>query len=77
MPKAKICIEALDQLKGESPFMAGDGLSLADLMVAPHYYYFSLTPEGRDILGPHERLRRWWRSMATRESIRKTEPKLG
>ena len=56
--------------------MAGDAVSLADLMVAPHYYYFSLTPEGRDVLGPHEGLRRWWQAMETRESIRRTEPKL-
>ena len=77
LPKAKVCIEALERLKGENAFMAGDAVSLADLMLAPHYYYFSLTPEGRDILGPHERLRRWWQAMATRDSIRKTEPKLG
>jgi len=77
LPKARICIEALDQLKGDNAFMAGDAVSLADLMVAPHYYYFSLTPEGRDILGPHQRLRDWWQAMATRESIKKTEPKFG
>jgi glutathione S-transferase len=77
VPKARVVIEALDQLKGDNAFMAGEAVSLADLMVAPHYYYLSLTPEGRDILGPHERLRRWWQTMATRESIKRTEPKLG
>jgi glutathione S-transferase len=77
IPKARVVIQALDELKGENAFMAGDALSLADLMVAPHYYYLSLTPEGRDLLGPHERLRRWWQTMATRESIKRTEPKLG
>ena len=77
VPKARVVIEALDQLKGDNAYMAGDALSLADLMVAPHYYYLSLTPEGRDILGPHERLRRWWPSMASRESVKRTEPRLG
>ena len=77
IPKARVVIEALDQLKGDNAFMAGGAVSLADLMVAPHYYYLSLTPEGRDILGPHERLRSWWQQMAPRESIRQTEPKLG
>jgi glutathione S-transferase len=76
LPKARVCIEALDKLKGDNRFMAGDALSLADLMVAPHYFYFSLTPKGRDILGPHERLRQWWQAMEPRESIKKTEPKL-
>ncbi|MGH7126404.1 MAG: glutathione S-transferase family protein [Stellaceae bacterium] len=77
LPKARLCIEALDGLKGDNVFMAGEAVSLADLMVAPHYHYFSLTPEGRDILGPHERLRRWWQAMAPRESIKKTEPRPG
>lgn len=77
LPKARVCIEALDQLKGDNRYLAGDALSLADLMLAPHYFYFSLTPEGRDLLGPHERLRRWWQEMARRDSIVKTEPKPG
>jgi glutathione S-transferase len=77
LPKARVCIEALDQLKGDNKFLAGAALSLADLMLAPHYFYFSLTPEGRDILGPHEGLRRWWQVMETRESIKKTQPQLG
>ena len=76
LPKARVCIEALDRLTGDNRFMAGDALSLADIMLAPHYWYFSLTPEGRDILGPHERLRRWWQEIEGRESIRKTQPVL-
>jgi glutathione S-transferase len=75
LPKARVCLDALDQLKGDNRFLAGDALSLADLMVAPHYFYFSLTPEGRDLLGPHERLRGWWSAMESRESIRKTHPR--
>jgi glutathione S-transferase len=76
LPKARICLDALDRLKGDNRYLAGDTLSLADLMLAPHYFYFSLTPEGRDLLGPHERLRRWWQQMESRDSIRKTQPKL-
>jgi glutathione S-transferase len=77
LPKARVCLDALDKLKGENRYLAGDALSLADLMLAPHYFYFSLTPEGRDLLGPHEGLRRWWQAMEPRESIRKTQPTLG
>jgi glutathione S-transferase len=77
LPKARVCLEALDKLKGDNKYLAGGALSLADLMLAPHYFYFQLTPEGRDLLGPHERLRRWWQQMESRESIRKILPPLG
>jgi len=77
LPKARVCLEALDQLKGDNKFLAGAALSLADLMLAPHYFYFQLTPEGRDLLGPHERLRRWWQAMESRESVRKILRPLG
>jgi glutathione S-transferase len=77
LPMARTCLDAIDKLKGDNPFMTGSQISLADLMLAPHYFYFSITPEGRDLLGPHERLRRWWQQMDSRDSIRKTQPKLG
>ena len=76
LPKARVCLDALDKILGDDRYFAGDAPSLADLMLAPHYFYFSLTPEGRDLLGPHERLRRWWQGMETRDSIRKTQPEL-
>ena len=76
LPKARVCLDALDKILGENRYLAGDALSLADLMLAPHYFYFSLTPEGGDLLGPHERLRRWWQGMETRDSIRRTQPQL-
>jgi glutathione S-transferase len=77
LPKARVCIEALDQLKGDNKYLAGGALSLADLMLAPHYFYFQLTPEGRDVLGPHERLRRWWQQVESRDSVRKILQPLG
>jgi glutathione S-transferase len=76
LPKAHVCLDALDKILGDGRYFAGDQPSLADLMLAPHYFYFSLTPEGRDLLGPHDRLRRWWQSVEARESIRKTQPHL-
>jgi glutathione S-transferase len=76
LPKARVCLDALDKLKGDNRYLAGNELSLADLMLAPHYYYLSLTAEGRDLLGPNEGLRRWWQEIEGRESIRKTQPKL-
>ena len=35
MPMARVCIAELDRLLGTQPFLAGDSLSIADLMLAP------------------------------------------
>ena len=36
LPRAQICVDVVSGLLGEQTFMAGDSLSLADLMIVPH-----------------------------------------
>jgi glutathione S-transferase len=38
MPTARICVAELERLIGAQPFLIGDCLSIADLMVAPQLY---------------------------------------
>ncbi|HEX2216585.1 MAG TPA: glutathione S-transferase family protein [Xanthobacteraceae bacterium] len=71
VPKARICIRELDRLKGDAPFMAGDAVSIADLMLAPHLAYFAMTPEGAML--KETSLLAWLDRMAARESWRATE----
>ena len=52
--------------------MAGDALSIADLMLVPHLEFFAMTPEGKTILAPYPRLRAWLERMQERESMGKT-----
>lgn len=71
MPMARICIAELDRLLGAQPFLAGDHLSIADLMLAPQLDFFADTPEGRSLL--HEtRLKVWLDRMNARPSMRAT-----
>jgi glutathione S-transferase len=67
----------LELLLGDQEFLAGDRLSLADLHLAPIFAYFSATPESVSILEDKPGLHRWWEGIKGRESLAKTEPKLG
>jgi glutathione S-transferase len=76
IPKAMLCLQELDRIKGSSPFLAGDRVSLADLYVVPIIFYLRLTPE-QALLAPHKGLDAWWNMMAERASVRITAPDLG
>ena len=77
MPKAETAIAALEQLLDGQPYLAGDRLSLADLLLIPIYDYLSQTPEGQKLLGAAPNLQRWWEKVRTRPSVEHTKPKLG
>lgn len=72
-PKATTCIVELDRLLGDAPFLAGDELSLADLMVAPQLDYLAATPEGRAPL-KGTGLEGWLQRMRARPSMQATLP---
>jgi glutathione S-transferase len=59
IPAARICIAEIARLLDGHAWMAGDALSLADLLLAPHLSMFAEAPEGAQILQEHENLRRW------------------
>jgi glutathione S-transferase len=73
VPDAKLCLSELNRLLGDQPFMAGDQLSLADLMLAPQIDYLAATPEGRMIL-KDTALLAWLGRMNTRASMKATLP---
>jgi len=73
LPDARICIGELARLRGAGPYMAGDALSIADLMLVPHIAYFARTPEGQQLL-PGTGLDDWLARMESRPSLRATSP---
>jgi glutathione S-transferase len=77
LPAVRDCMRTLDQLLGEESFLSGGALSLADLHLAPIFAYFVATPESVPILADKPGLHRWWEGMKVRDSMVKTEPKLG
>jgi glutathione S-transferase len=72
VPGATTCIRALEQLLGKQAFMAGDSISLADLMLIPHLELFPTTPEGGAIM-KGSALLGWIARMCERPSVQVTE----
>jgi len=72
IPKAAICLKALSELIGGAPYVAGDGISIADLMLAPQMEFLAMTPEGVTLLEPYPHLKAWLASMQERPSMQAT-----
>src|SRR5262249_20793983 len=72
VPLATTCVRALEELLGNQKFMAGDTLSLADIMLIPHFEPFPATPEGAEIMQGSPLLG-WIERMSARPSVQKTE----
>jgi len=74
LPRAQLCISEISRLMGEEPYLAGDRVSLADLMVIPLFYLFGKLPEGEAPLAEHPNIRPWMRRMEDRQSFQVTKP---
>ena len=74
LPRARLCLAEIARLQGEQPFLAGERISLADLMVIPPLYYFSRVPDGEGPIAEHPGLVAWIERMAERQSFQVTKP---
>ena len=74
LPRARLCLSEVARLMGDEPYLAGDRISLADLMVAPLFYYFSRLPEGEAPFADNPSLLPWLRRMEDRQSFQVTKP---
>jgi len=72
IPNARICIAEIGRLLDGHAWLAGDAISLADLLLAPHLSMFAQAPEGAQILQEHENLRDWLMRIETRPSMAAT-----
>jgi glutathione S-transferase len=72
LPRASICLRELERLMGGGEFLAGDTLSIADLMVAPHLLFFRGTPEAEQLMRGTS-LDAWLKRMQARPSMQATE----
>ena len=71
-PDARICIAEIARLLDGHQWMAGEAISLADLLLAPHLSMFAQAPEGAQILQEHENLRGWLARIEARPSMKAT-----
>jgi glutathione S-transferase len=72
LPTARTCIRELERLQGTADFVAGDRLSIADLMLAPQLEFFRATPEGAELLKGTS-LDSWLTRMSLRASMQATQ----
>ena len=72
LPWVRVCIRELERLKGSAEFLAGDTISIADLMVAPQLLFFRGTPEAEQLMAGTA-LDEWLNRMRARASIQATE----
>jgi glutathione S-transferase len=74
LPRARVCLRALESIMGEGPFLTGAALTLADLHAAPMFACFTQASEAQVLLEAHDLLRSWWDMMAGRTSMAATVP---
>ena len=68
LERARICLAAVESLRGAGPWLAGARVSLADLRALPMFELFRKAPEGAHLLDSYPGLARWFAAMAARPS---------
>jgi glutathione S-transferase len=74
LPRARLCLSEIARLQGEQPYLVGERITLADLMVFPLLYFFAKLPEGAAMLDEHPGLAAWLRRIEGRQSFQVTKP---
>ncbi|MDH3761714.1 MAG: glutathione S-transferase family protein [Gammaproteobacteria bacterium] len=72
LPALKTVLQEIDGWRGDSEFLVGDAITLADLYAYPMLRYFIETGEGLAMLATFPRLNEWLTHMQTRASARAT-----
>ena len=62
-----------DGLKGRT-FLAGDGITIADLLLVPILHYLGNTLDGLEFFEGRDNIGRWWRAVSERPSFKNTVP---
>lgn len=70
--RSRRCLGVISDLRGESPWLAGDNVSLADLYLAPMMGYFLVADDGKELWQEITGLHDWWAAMTARSSMKDT-----
>ena len=74
LEQGRLTMRTLMGIRGTSPFLAGDAVSIADLYLAPVLAYVAMTPH-RDEFLEEPGTREWWQRISARDSFRSTTPR--
>jgi len=74
LPQIAHQLDVLNEGYGARAYLVGDGVTLADLFLAPVLYYVGAMPEGDSLLAKAPGVRRGIEAMHARRSFRETVP---
>ncbi|NKB50139.1 MAG: glutathione S-transferase family protein [Alphaproteobacteria bacterium] len=69
LPRLEREMEVLDSQLGQSAYICGGDVTLADLFLVPMMSGFQQTPEGQNALEGRDNIAEWWERMAARPSF--------
>jgi glutathione S-transferase len=72
MPRGQVVFAELSRLLGGQAWFGGDQISLADLMIAPHFDFFARTPEWQELTQQRSNLVAWQERVEDRASLKAT-----
>lgn len=72
LDKTREVLPVFNRQLGKTKYIAGEGLTAADLVAAPAFFYFPEIPELRGILDAQPNCRRWMDDIAARPSFAAT-----
>ena len=73
-PRIREYNEILDRHLDGRTYLAGDAVTIADLLLAPIGHYVGSMPGGLPLFDGLENLGRWWYAMEKRDSFQATKP---
>lgn len=74
LPEVRRQLALFDAQLAETPYVAGQTFSAADLYFAAVLDFVARTPEGPDLLADAAHVARWWEEVGQRPSVRDTAP---
>lgn len=69
IPESERSLSVIDDALGQSPYFAGEDLTLADYFYVPVVNYLSMTPEGEAMLAKTGNVTAWLERMRARDSV--------
>lgn len=69
IPESERSLSVIDDALGQSPYFAGEDLTLADCFYVPVVNYLSMTPEGEAMLAKTGNVTAWLERMRARDSV--------
>jgi len=77
LPEIEMLLGAVDKAYSTRNYLAGNALTMADLLLSPIVFYLQMFPESKMILEKFPNLQRAHGTIAERKSFKDTIPKLG